>query len=169
MLVYLAMFIRTEPKLFTEMLRLRVGLIIQVMTTELARTINCPGMEKYISKVAFIVWRGFYLVRSFLTNIWGVYLSQVEHRVHVLQRLYRDCAVSYVRHFHTGYGIFQCHSMKLKVILHWITVKYAVSHMKIPHVRDCAISVIRIFYFYLFIYFFNHTILVCKGFFQHTM
>lgn len=30
LLVYLAMFIRTEPQLFCEMLRLRVGLIIQV-------------------------------------------------------------------------------------------------------------------------------------------
>lgn len=30
LLVYLAMFIRTEPSLFNEMLRLRVGLIIQV-------------------------------------------------------------------------------------------------------------------------------------------
>lgn len=30
LLVYLAMFIRTEPQLFNEMLRLRVGLIIQV-------------------------------------------------------------------------------------------------------------------------------------------
>lgn len=29
-MVYLAMFIRTEPQLFHEMLRLRVGLIIQV-------------------------------------------------------------------------------------------------------------------------------------------
>lgn len=30
LMVYLAMFIRTEPQLFHEMLRLRVGLIIQV-------------------------------------------------------------------------------------------------------------------------------------------
>lgn len=30
LLVYLSMFIRTEPQLFHEMLRLRVGLIIQV-------------------------------------------------------------------------------------------------------------------------------------------
>ena len=42
-LVYLAMFIRTEPKLFNEMLRLRVGLIIQVMASELARTLKCSG------------------------------------------------------------------------------------------------------------------------------
>lgn len=40
------MFIRTEPKLFHEMLRLRVGLIIQVMATELARIFKCTGKEK---------------------------------------------------------------------------------------------------------------------------
>ena len=33
LLVYLSMFIRTEPQLFHEMLRLRVGLIIQVMVS----------------------------------------------------------------------------------------------------------------------------------------
>ncbi|KAK3100518.1 hypothetical protein FSP39_021212 [Pinctada imbricata] len=43
LLIYLAMFIRTEPKLFREMLRLRVGLIIQVMASELARTLKCSG------------------------------------------------------------------------------------------------------------------------------
>ncbi|CAN8005577.1 unnamed protein product [Ixodes hexagonus] len=36
LLVYLGMFIHTDPQLFTEMLRLRVGLIIQVMASELA-------------------------------------------------------------------------------------------------------------------------------------
>ncbi|XP_068972845.1 probable phosphorylase b kinase regulatory subunit alpha isoform X3 [Bombus flavifrons] len=45
LLVYLAMFIRTEPQLFLEMLRLRVGLIIQVMATELSRTLICTGEE----------------------------------------------------------------------------------------------------------------------------
>nr|CAD7202451.1 unnamed protein product [Timema douglasi] len=45
LLVYLAMFIRTEPMLFNEMLRLRVGLIIQVMATELSRTLVCSGEE----------------------------------------------------------------------------------------------------------------------------
>lgn len=45
LLVYLAMFIRTEPQLFLEMLRLRVGLIIQVMATELSRTLKCEGDE----------------------------------------------------------------------------------------------------------------------------
>ncbi|KRT82242.1 glycoside hydrolase, partial [Oryctes borbonicus] len=45
LLVYLAMFIRTEPQLFLEMLRLRVGLIIQVMATELSRTLICDAEE----------------------------------------------------------------------------------------------------------------------------
>ncbi|CAB3360738.1 Hypothetical predicted protein [Cloeon dipterum] len=45
LLVYLAMFIRTEPQLFHEMLRLRIGLIIQVMAKELARNLRCTGEE----------------------------------------------------------------------------------------------------------------------------
>ncbi|CAM6031556.1 unnamed protein product, partial [Sphagnum compactum] len=45
LLVYLAMFIRTEPQLFLEMLRLRIGLIIQVMAKELSRTLNCDGEQ----------------------------------------------------------------------------------------------------------------------------
>ncbi|MGH0186839.1 UNVERIFIED_CONTAM: hypothetical protein FKN15_022731 [Acipenser sinensis] len=44
-MVYLAMYIRTQPSLFTEMFRLRIGLIIQVMTTELAQSLNCSGEE----------------------------------------------------------------------------------------------------------------------------
>ena len=45
LLVFLAMFIRTEPQLFSEMLRLRVGLIIQVMASELGRALKCTGAE----------------------------------------------------------------------------------------------------------------------------
>lgn len=44
-LLYLAMFIRTEPHLFLEMLRLRVGLIIQVMASELSRSYKCSDDE----------------------------------------------------------------------------------------------------------------------------
>lgn len=45
LLAYLAMFIRTEPHLFREMLRLRVGLIIQVMAAELARATKCSPQD----------------------------------------------------------------------------------------------------------------------------
>ncbi|KAM9425110.1 phosphorylase b kinase regulatory subunit alpha, skeletal muscle isoform 5-T5 [Pholidichthys leucotaenia] len=44
-MVYLAMSIRTQPRLFSEMFRLRIGLIIQVMATELAQSLNCSGEE----------------------------------------------------------------------------------------------------------------------------
>ncbi|XP_056605430.1 phosphorylase b kinase regulatory subunit alpha, skeletal muscle isoform isoform X3 [Triplophysa dalaica] len=44
-MVYLAMIIRTQPTLFSEMFRLRIGLIIQVMATELAQSLNCSGEE----------------------------------------------------------------------------------------------------------------------------
>uniref|UniRef100_A0A8C3UZ81 Phosphorylase b kinase regulatory subunit n=1 Tax=Catharus ustulatus TaxID=91951 RepID=A0A8C3UZ81_CATUS len=42
-MVYLAMYIRTQPALFAEMFRLRIGLIIQVMATELAHSLHCSG------------------------------------------------------------------------------------------------------------------------------
>ncbi|XP_067896193.1 phosphorylase b kinase regulatory subunit alpha, liver isoform-like isoform X2 [Heterodontus francisci] len=44
-MVYLAMYVRTEPCLFAEMLRLRIGLIIQVMATELAYSLSCSEEE----------------------------------------------------------------------------------------------------------------------------
>lgn len=45
LVLYLAMFVRTEPCLFHEMLRLRVGLIIRVMASELSRSIKCDSEE----------------------------------------------------------------------------------------------------------------------------
>ncbi|XP_036379065.1 phosphorylase b kinase regulatory subunit alpha, skeletal muscle isoform-like [Megalops cyprinoides] len=44
-MVFLAMIIRTQPGLFSEMFRLRIGLIIQVMATELAQSLSCSGEE----------------------------------------------------------------------------------------------------------------------------
>ncbi|NXP82259.1 KPB2 kinase, partial [Ramphastos sulfuratus] len=44
-ILYLAMYVRSQPNLFVEMLRLRIGLIIQVMATELARSLKCSGEE----------------------------------------------------------------------------------------------------------------------------
>lgn len=43
-LIYLGLFISTEPQLFQGMVRLRTGLIIQVMIGELQRTLNCSGI-----------------------------------------------------------------------------------------------------------------------------
>ncbi|XP_053328850.1 phosphorylase b kinase regulatory subunit alpha, skeletal muscle isoform isoform X7 [Spea bombifrons] len=44
-MVYLAMYMRTQPSLFAEMFRLRIGLIIQVMVTELSHSLRCSAEE----------------------------------------------------------------------------------------------------------------------------
>ncbi|KAM4019771.1 phosphorylase b kinase regulatory subunit alpha, skeletal muscle isoform 2-T3 [Anomaloglossus baeobatrachus] len=44
-MVYLAMYMRTQPSLFAEMFRLRIGLIIQVMATELSQSLRCSAEE----------------------------------------------------------------------------------------------------------------------------
>ncbi|XP_075040735.1 phosphorylase b kinase regulatory subunit alpha, skeletal muscle isoform isoform X2 [Mixophyes fleayi] len=44
-MVYLAMYMRTQPSLFAEMFRLRIGLIIQVMATELSHSLCCSAEE----------------------------------------------------------------------------------------------------------------------------
>ncbi|NWH15439.1 KPB1 kinase, partial [Grus americana] len=44
-MVYLAMYMRTQPALFVEMFRIRIGLIIQVMATELAHSLHCSAGE----------------------------------------------------------------------------------------------------------------------------
>ena len=45
------MHVRSQPSLFVEMLRLRIGLIIQVMATELARSLKCSGKSNFIINV----------------------------------------------------------------------------------------------------------------------
>ena len=44
-LIYLALFISTEPQLFQGMIRMRIGLIIQVMIGELKRTLSCTDEQ----------------------------------------------------------------------------------------------------------------------------
>ena len=58
-LVYLSMFFRSEPNLFQDMLRLRIGLIQNVMVTELGRAmaIECSGKE-WLHYVRLHVWGG---------------------------------------------------------------------------------------------------------------
>lgn len=44
--MYLSMFARAQPSLFREMLRLRIGLIYEVMIFELSRALDCPGKKQ---------------------------------------------------------------------------------------------------------------------------
>ncbi|KAH9373684.1 hypothetical protein HPB48_018671 [Haemaphysalis longicornis] len=45
LLTYLAVFIQTDPHLFRQVVRLRVGLIIQVMASEVARASRCDEQD----------------------------------------------------------------------------------------------------------------------------
>jgi phosphorylase kinase alpha/beta subunit len=45
LLINLGLFVATEPQLFQGMIRLRIGLIIQVMIGELERTLSCSVEE----------------------------------------------------------------------------------------------------------------------------
>lgn len=47
LLTYLAMFVKSEPSLFDEMLQIRVGLIMEVMAAEYARTSGLTGNWVY--------------------------------------------------------------------------------------------------------------------------
>ncbi len=45
LLIYLGLFVSIEPQLFEGMIRLRLGLIVQIMIGELERTLNCSVEE----------------------------------------------------------------------------------------------------------------------------
>ena len=77
LLVYLGIFVRTEPSLFNEMLRLRVGLIIEVMVAELARSLDCSGKKNKCVSLSF---------RTTCSNLWvngNVWLAPKNSRLYV--------------------------------------------------------------------------------------
>ena len=69
-LVYLAMFIRSDPGLFTEMLRLRIGLIQNVMISELCRAQSCTCKHIYNHVVIRYLQLYMYVIHCSI----GVYL-----------------------------------------------------------------------------------------------
>lgn len=52
-LIYLSLFISTEPQLFQGMIRIRIGLIIQLMIGELKRTLSCTGKNLFSIQISF--------------------------------------------------------------------------------------------------------------------
>lgn len=61
-IMYLAMYVRSQPSLFVEMLRLRIGLIIQVMATELARSLKCSGRKQFNCKGIYGIFASSFVV-----------------------------------------------------------------------------------------------------------
>ena len=67
---------------------------------------------------------------------------------------YRDCAVPCVRHFQYGMWHISCGS-QASLKSQW---NYAVSRMKMLHVRDCAVSVITTIYINVVVYVFEDNV-----------
>lgn len=70
-MVYLAMYVRSQPALFGDMLRLRIGLIMQVMATELARSLHCSGKKLRVWKLRSSLTEK--TKQDFLMSFWGFY------------------------------------------------------------------------------------------------
>lgn len=66
LMVYLAMFIRTEPQLFHEMLRLRVGLIIQVSLSMAVE--NIDQIELHLNIIIIIKYHFRFTIRLWPRN-----------------------------------------------------------------------------------------------------
>lgn len=96
--VYLAMYVRAQPSLFAEMLRLRIGLIIQVMATELARSLNCSGEEASESLMNLSPFD----MKSLLHHILSGKEFGVERSVRPIQSSMSSPAISIHEVGHTG-------------------------------------------------------------------
>nr|XP_039256561.1 phosphorylase b kinase regulatory subunit alpha, skeletal muscle isoform-like isoform X2 [Styela clava] len=79
-IMYLAMFIRSSPGLFSDLLRLRVGLIIQVMASELARHLKCSGEEASIQLMSLSPYEMKRLIHNILSGKeFGITKSERTH------------------------------------------------------------------------------------------
>ncbi|XP_034536645.1 phosphorylase b kinase regulatory subunit alpha, liver isoform [Notolabrus celidotus] len=97
-MVYLAMYVRSQPALFGDMLRLRIGLIMQVMATELARSLHCSGEEASESLMSLSPFG----MKNLLHHILSGKEFGVERSVRPLQSTTNSPAISIHELGHTG-------------------------------------------------------------------
>ncbi|XP_055011008.1 phosphorylase b kinase regulatory subunit alpha, liver isoform isoform X3 [Boleophthalmus pectinirostris] len=97
-MVYLAMYVRAQPSLFGDMLRLRIGLIMQVMATELARSLHCSGEEASESLMSLSPFG----MKSLLHHILSGKEFGVERSVRPIQSTATSPAISIREIGHTG-------------------------------------------------------------------
>ncbi|XP_062267767.1 phosphorylase b kinase regulatory subunit alpha, liver isoform isoform X1 [Platichthys flesus] len=97
-MVYLAMYVRSQPALFGDMLRLRIGLIMQVMATELARSLHCSGEEASESLMSLSPFG----MKSLLHHILSGKEFGVERSVRPIQSTATSPAISIHELGHTG-------------------------------------------------------------------
>ncbi|KAM8761665.1 phosphorylase b kinase regulatory subunit alpha, liver isoform 1-T1 [Acanthopagrus schlegelii] len=97
-MVYLAMYVRSQPALFGDMLRLRIGLIMQVMATELARSLHCSGEEASESLMSLSPFG----MKSLLHHILSGKEFGVERSMRPIQSTATSPAISIHEIGHTG-------------------------------------------------------------------
>ncbi|KAM3625489.1 uncharacterized protein V6R79_012826 [Siganus canaliculatus] len=97
-MVYLAMYMRSQPALFGDMLRLRIGLIMQVMATELARSLHCSGEEASESLMSLSPFG----MKSLLHHILSGKEFGVERSMRPIQSTATSPAISIHEIGHTG-------------------------------------------------------------------
>ncbi|XP_067352093.1 phosphorylase b kinase regulatory subunit alpha, liver isoform isoform X1 [Channa argus] len=97
-MVYLAMYVRSQPALFGDMLRLRIGLIMQVMATELARSLHCSGEEASESLMSLSPFE----MKSLLHHILSGKEFGVERSMRPIQSTATSPAISIHELGHTG-------------------------------------------------------------------
>ena len=76
---------------------------------------------------------------SALREMFGVQMYKNNARV-LLSRILSILNLDWLQHARSVRGVYKCDSMKYDLMLHWITMDYAVPCMKMHCVRDCAIS-----------------------------
>lgn len=97
-MVYLAMYARSQPSLFGDMLRLRIGLIMQVMATELARSLHCSGEEASESLMSLSP----FCMKNLLHHILSGKEFGVERSMRPIQSTATSPAISIHEIGHTG-------------------------------------------------------------------
>ncbi|KAM8894725.1 phosphorylase b kinase regulatory subunit alpha, liver isoform 2-T2 [Spinachia spinachia] len=97
-MVFLAMYVRSQPALFGDMLRLRIGLIMQVMATELARSLHCSGEEASESLMSLSPFG----MKNLLHHILSGKEFGVERSVRPFQSIATSPAISIHELGHTG-------------------------------------------------------------------
>uniref|UniRef100_A0A8C1F7M1 Phosphorylase b kinase regulatory subunit n=2 Tax=Cyprinus carpio TaxID=7962 RepID=A0A8C1F7M1_CYPCA len=108
-MVYLAMYVRSQPSLFGDMLRLRIGLIMQVMATELARSLHCSGEEASESLMSLSPFD----MKNLLHHILSGKEFGVERSMRPIQSSTTSPAISIHELGHTGATKTERHVCKL--------------------------------------------------------
>ena len=89
LLIFLGLFISTEPQLFEGMIRLRLGLIIQVMISELEITLSCSGsnlqkiFSQYISQ-KFLLKYHFFIVEEATDHLLNLSPFEMKTLLHMV-------------------------------------------------------------------------------------